>query len=60
MAARSRTFVFPGGMVQVAAYDDDDEDRPGFYLELHNHTGAVSSERDDGTDVDEEQISSLA
>ncbi|WP_157777216.1 hypothetical protein [Nocardia terpenica] len=52
MAARSRTFVFPGGMVQVAAYDDDTEDHPGVYLELHNHTGDASRERDDDTDVE--------
>ncbi|WP_301546102.1 hypothetical protein [Nocardia terpenica] len=39
-------------MVQVAAYDDDTEDNPGVYLELHNHTGAASRERDDGTDVE--------
>ncbi|WP_275106850.1 hypothetical protein [Nocardia terpenica] len=39
-------------MVQVAAYDDDDEDRPGVYLELCNYTGPASRDRDDGTDVE--------
>ncbi|ATL68990.1 hypothetical protein [Nocardia terpenica] len=44
MTARSRTFFFPGGMLQVAAYDDDDEDNPGVYLQLHGYVGAACGE----------------
>ncbi|MEG8182741.1 hypothetical protein [Nocardia terpenica] len=51
MTARSRTFVFPGGMVQVAAYDDDSDDHPGVYLELRDYTGAAGRGCD-GSDVE--------
>ncbi|MBF6062992.1 hypothetical protein IU500_12550 [Nocardia terpenica] len=51
MTARSRTFSFPGGMVQVAAYDDDSDDNPGVYFEIRDYTGAASRERDDDTDA---------
>ncbi|MEG8183653.1 hypothetical protein [Nocardia terpenica] len=52
--ARSRTFVFPGGMVQVAAYDDDHDDNPGVYFEIRDYAGTASSERDDDTDAEAE------
>ncbi|QIS23042.1 hypothetical protein [Nocardia terpenica] len=52
MTARSRTFVFPGGMLQVAAYDDDSDNDPGVYLQLHDYAGAACREREEGTDVE--------
>ncbi|MEG8181481.1 hypothetical protein GZH49_23550 [Nocardia terpenica] len=42
MTARSRTFVFPGGMLQVAAYDDDSDDEPGVYLQLYHPIDSAS------------------
>ncbi|MEG8178063.1 hypothetical protein GZH49_05880 [Nocardia terpenica] len=51
MTARSRTFVFPGGMLQVAAYDDDSEDDPGVYLQLHDYREAGAAENRDAADT---------
>ncbi|NQE93424.1 hypothetical protein [Nocardia terpenica] len=51
MTARSRTFFFPGGMLQVAAYDDDDEDNPGVYLQLHD-CALAAGRAHGGTDAD--------
>ncbi|QIS21022.1 hypothetical protein [Nocardia terpenica] len=50
MTARSRTFIFPGGMLQVAAYDDDSEDDPGVYFQLYNDVGATSEKGGAGAD----------
>ncbi|QIS21429.1 hypothetical protein [Nocardia terpenica] len=44
MTARSRTFFFPGGMLQVAAYDDNAEDNPGVYLQLRGYVRAACGE----------------
>ncbi|MEG8182908.1 hypothetical protein [Nocardia terpenica] len=52
MTARSRTFVFPGGMVQVAAYDDDYDDNPGIYFEIRDDVKSPSNDRDDDTDAE--------
>ncbi|NQE88476.1 hypothetical protein [Nocardia terpenica] len=52
MTGHSRTFFFPGGMLQVAAYDDDSDDDPGVYLELYNYPGAESTERPDSFGVE--------
>ncbi|MBF6060156.1 hypothetical protein IU500_05080 [Nocardia terpenica] len=51
MTADSRTFIFPGGMLQVVAYDDDSDDDPGVYLELYNYTDAANREHEDGDDI---------
>ncbi|MBF6059922.1 hypothetical protein IU500_00620 [Nocardia terpenica] len=56
MTARSRTFIFPGGMLQVAAYDDDSEDDPGVYLQLYNDVDATGEGEEGGAGADSEVV----
>ncbi|WP_433756179.1 hypothetical protein [Nocardia sp. CA-135398] len=50
MDRRTRLFVFPGGLLEVADYGDGD-DCPGVYLELQTRTDRVLPQRVPGAEI---------
>ncbi|RDI42517.1 hypothetical protein [Nocardia mexicana] len=51
MEWRTRIFEFPGGMLEVQAYEGESvDDGPGIYLELYGRDIEADSEYDDSTD----------
>ncbi|WP_040695517.1 hypothetical protein [Nocardia vinacea] len=56
MDRRTRLFVFPGGLLEVADYGDDD-DGPGVYLELRTPADRVLPQRVPGAAAVDHRVS---